>query len=98
VTNQDIGIGDSVRRAPRTVETGVDDDIIILAIDTGACFGLNRTGARIWQLIGEEPTPLAQVRDRLIAEFEITPDACATSLLTLVNRMGAEGLVSRAED
>ena len=79
-----IGIDDSVCRRGRLVETAIDDDLIILAIDTGYCFGLNRTGARIWQLIGEQATRLSDVRDRIVAEFAIGTDACADSIVTLV--------------
>jgi len=82
-----------VRRAQRTAETMVDGELIVLLIDDGACFGLNSTATRVWQLIGDGPSPLRDVRDALVAEFDVEPTACERELLTLVEAIRGDGLL-----
>ncbi len=53
------------------MESRIDEDIVALDVDQGACFGFNVTAARVWTLI-EQPMRLSEIR------FAACPIACAT--------------------
>ena len=40
-----------VARRDGFVEAEIDDEIVALSIEHGTCYGLNRVGSRIWNLL-----------------------------------------------
>src|SRR5262245_35715889 len=42
-----------VARADGFIEAEVDGEIVVLSIERGTCYGLNRVGSRIWGLISK---------------------------------------------
>jgi hypothetical protein len=66
----------------------LQDELVLLNLQTGVYFGLNAVGARVWQLIQASPdAPLQQVLDTLMGEFDVASDRCAQDLLALVARL-----------
>ena len=57
-----------IRRKPSLIAAGVADEAILLDVDSGYFFQLNKSAARIWDLV-EEPLPLAEICARLEAAF-----------------------------
>jgi hypothetical protein len=92
-SGEGLGLDDAVRRAPRTAETPLDEEIVVLLIDKGDCFGLNVSAAQIWRLIGEAPVRLTEVRDQLTSAFDVAPSVCERELLALMDELRREGLV-----
>jgi len=66
----------------------LQDEMVLLNLHTGVYFGLNAVGARMWQLIqAHQNTPLNEVLDALVDEYDVPSDRCAGDLLTLVARL-----------
>ena len=65
---------------------------VILDLDTGIYFGLNPVGTRIWSLI-QEPRTISDVRDILLAEYEVDADQCQQELLALLQDMAQQKLI-----
>ncbi len=66
---------------------------MILDLDSGTYFGLDPVGARFSQLMSEGKT-LADVRDAMLEEYEVTPAQLKNDLLELVNELLAKNLVT----
>ena len=64
----------------------------ILNLKNGVYYGLDPVGARIWNLI-QNPVAVAEVRDAILAEFEVTADKAESDLLALLEKLDAEGLL-----
>jgi hypothetical protein len=64
----------------------------ILNIKNGVYYGLDPVGARIWQLI-QQPRSVDEVRETLVGEYEVEPERCEQDLITLFEKLLAEGLV-----
>ena len=64
----------------------------ILNLGNGVYYGLDPVGARIWELI-QAPREVADVRDLLVAEYDVDVDRCERDLLMLLARLAAERLV-----
>jgi hypothetical protein len=56
--------------AARAVAREVGDEVVILDLETGTYYGLDRIGARIWSLLSAGRT-LDEVRQAILAEFEV---------------------------
>ncbi len=67
-------------------------EAVILHLDRGMYYGLDPVGARIWNLI-QEPRRIVDVRETLLAEYEVDRDRCQADLLALIRDLRAEGLI-----
>lgn len=70
----------------------VDDELVLLDLDSGVYYGLDRVGARIWRLLAEHGEP-RRALEALIAEYEVAPERAAADLVDLVAELEARGLV-----
>lgn len=74
------------------VATDLAGEVVILDLKSETYYSLNSVGARIWALI-QEPTRPDQIRDTILAEYEVEPDRCQRDILALLQDMAARGLV-----
>jgi hypothetical protein len=87
-----LSIDSVVVRVKRTMDAEVDDEIVALNLDTGASYGLNAVGARIWKLIAK-PTRVAEMCAGLVAEYAVEPSTCEREVLDLLGKLQAESLL-----
>ena len=59
-----------VRRIVDVLDAEIDDQSVMMDIEQGSYFGLNKTGTRIWALLAE-PMVIGELCDRLTEEFEV---------------------------
>jgi hypothetical protein len=74
----------------------LDGETILLNLDTGIYFGLDKVGTDIWRAIVAAATlddALAQVQ----AEYDVEPGTLRTDFLRLVDELLAKGLLQRAD-
>ncbi len=64
----------------------------ILNIKNGVYYGLDPVGARIWKLI-QQARSVDEVREALVDEYEVEPERCEQDLITLLEKLLAEGLI-----
>ena len=78
--------------AESQVHRRAGDETLVLDIGRGRYYSLSGVGTRIWELIGK-PTRVAELRDTLVAEFDIDPERCESDLFDYLRELEAEGLV-----
>ena len=71
----------------------IDGELVLLNVETGVYFGLNRTGTKIWDLIGQT-ADIDAVLEGLKTAYPIDPEILRQDLLELVAGLEKEGLVS----
>jgi hypothetical protein len=59
---------------------------VLVCLRTNQIFELNRTGARIWELMTSSASPDAAV-SQLLDEFDVTREVAAAELLQLQQRL-----------
>lgn len=64
----------------------------ILNLKNGVYYGLDPIGARVWSLL-QQPHSVGEVRDLLVGEYDVEPARCENDLLTLLEKLLAEGLI-----
>ena len=74
----------------------VDGEVVILDMVQGVYFGLNATGAYVWQLV-QSPRTVGQLVDALLDEFDVSPDRCRREVDELLGEFINKGLVAIAE-
>ena len=61
-----IDLGCVVRAAPEQLAAGVGDEVALLSLSEGRYYGLNSTGARVWELL-REPIRVRDLLGRMLA-------------------------------
>lgn len=74
------------------VSSNLQDESVILDVQSGTYYGLNEVGASIWAMI-QQPTSVATVQSAIVAEYDVTPDACHQDVLDLLHQLMEIGLV-----
>ena len=90
-----LTLRDSVVVEPGILFRYVDDETVLLNVDTGLYFGLDAVGTRMWQLIVEHGT-LQRVFDAVLEEYAVVPSQLEHDLLTLATELHDKGLIHQA--
>jgi len=61
----------------------IDDELVMVSIDSGSYYVLNSTALRIWELL-ESPNSIAGICDILLEEYEIDPLPLQTEVIKFV--------------
>lgn len=69
----------------------------ILNLKNGVYYGLDAVGTRIWNLL-QNPCRVQEIRDVLLEEYDVTPERCESDLLTLLEKLSAEGLIEISDE
>lgn len=81
-----------VAAARDQVSVEVEGEAVILSLADGVYYGLDPVGARVWQLM-EQPRTVAELRDAVVAEWEVDAPTAERDLLALLADLAARGLV-----
>lgn len=71
----------------------LQEEAVLLNLDSGQYFGLDPVGTRIWNLLVEGQS-LPQVVSTIVAEYEVGGEQCKADLLKLLGDLEAQGLVA----
>ena len=81
--------------SPGQVSCDLGGEAAILHLQTAIYYGLDPVGARIWDLL-RTPRTLAEIRDAILAEYDVEPARCERDLRGLLEKLAAAGLISSA--
>lgn len=74
------------------VSCDLNGEAAILHLGSGVYYGLDRTGAWIWESI-QVPRTVAEIRAALVARYDVEPARAARDLDALLADLAREGLV-----
>jgi hypothetical protein len=83
------------RANPGTVAQRLGDELVLVQIDTDRIFVLNRTGARLWELLSSG-LDRADVQRRMLQEFDVTEDQLTQEVDELITSLRNEQLIDPA--
>lgn len=86
-----------VARNEGFVEAEVNHEIVALNIERGTCYGLNRVGSRVWQLLTTS-TRVADLCVALVDEYNVDFEVCGAQVLDLLEELRAEGMIKTFEE
>jgi hypothetical protein len=74
------------------VSCPLGEESAILNLKNSVYYGLDPVGARVWALL-QQPRSVHELRDALLAEYEVEASRCEQDLLALLEKMRSEGLI-----
>ena len=83
------------RSSPDALATRIGDEIVLVDLKTDKIYSLNRTAARIWELMCAD-CDRAEVERRMLEEFDVARGELAEAIDELVTSMTQDGLLSRS--
>ena len=87
-----ITVESSVQRNPEMVSGNMDGEVVMLSLQRGEYFGLDKIGSRIWELI-EHTVKVDEVRIILMDEYEVDEETCLKDLIEFLDDLQNKGLV-----
>jgi len=79
-------------RAVQLLEAEVADELLALDADAGECFAFNNVAASIWGHLAE-PASIDVLRDKLLDEYDVSPDQCDAELNLFLEVLIQRGLL-----
>ena len=83
-------------RPANLVASEIDGEAVILDIDSGQFFQLNRVGSRIWDALAT-PMTMAELCRAMQDRFDVDPETCRRDVVAFVGRMTQHGLVTAGD-
>jgi len=77
---------------PNVLAKRVEDDIVLVHLETNRIFELNRTAAFLWDALASEPTQ-AELEERMAQEFDVDRDELAREIDELLRQFTSEQLI-----
>jgi hypothetical protein len=81
------------RPSPDTVAQRLGDELVLIHMKTDRMFILNRTGARVWDLLSTG-VDLAEIQRQVLQEFEVAEAELTTDVQGLLDSLRNEQLIS----
>jgi hypothetical protein len=82
----------ATRPSPSVVAAALDDEMVLLNVETGTYFGLDEVGALIWGLVAEELDDTAIVA-RITSDYDIDELQARSDLHAFIDQLTAKGLL-----
>jgi hypothetical protein len=76
----------TLSRAADVLHREIADETVLVNLEEGRYYALNETGSAIWSLL-EEPILAADLRDRLLDQYEVDADQLWQELSLLVGEL-----------
>jgi hypothetical protein len=70
----------------------LDQESVLLNLETERYFGLDQTGTRMWQLLTTSPN-IDTAYQALLSEYDVEPEMLRDNLLELLGRLVENGLL-----
>jgi hypothetical protein len=86
------GRGTRVVASREQVSCELEGEAVILALDEGVYYGLDPVGSHVWAMLERERT-VEELRDAVVAAFEVEPATAEADLLDLLRELAERGLV-----
>ena len=81
-----------IKRNNEVFASEIDDEVVMMNIQSGKYFGMDAIGSRIWQLV-EEKIQVKEIIAQLLEEYNVTEEQCRNDVLEFLNELYEQNLV-----
>jgi len=75
-----------VQRSQHILASELDEEVIMMDVESGAYFSMPGPAGRIWHLLETEQT-IKSLTETLISEYDVSADQCEADVLPFVNSL-----------
>ncbi len=86
-----------VCRSQSLLFNNIGDEVVMMDIEQGSYYGLEKVAARVWALTAE-PVSVGSLCDRLTTEYQVTPDTCRREVGVFLEELLGRGIVNVVPD
>lgn len=94
---REIQIGTRLVQVESLLTNQIDDEVVMLNLETDSYYGADPVGSRIWTLLAQ-PLSVAHICEQLQEEYEVEQETCEADVLAFVEKLHAEGLIQIVEE
>lgn len=87
-----IDEGSVVAIVPGHLSGRLGEDAVVLEVGRGIYYGLNEVAALVWSLLTERRR-VTELRDAVVAAYDVEPERAMRDLLRLLNELAGYGLI-----
>lgn len=80
-------------RNEKILANAIGSETVMMDIEKGKYFGMNKTGSYIWKLL-ENPLSLSDLCDRLMKDFSISFEECEKDVVPFIEDMVKEKIIN----
>lgn len=73
-------------QSKQVVQSKIDDEVVMMDIESGFYFGLNSVASIIWELLKDGKT-VDELADYLITEYDVNREQCLEETDILIKKM-----------
>ena len=73
-------------QSKQVVQSKIDDEVVMMDIESGFYFGLNSVASIIWELLKDGKT-VDELADYLITEYDVSREQCLEETDILIKKM-----------
>lgn len=84
----------TVRPVEDQISTEIEDELVVLQLDTGKYFGIDGVGPRVWELL-QEPLTVGELEDRLFDEYDVSRERLQQDIDSLLAELDDAELIER---
>lgn len=81
-----------IRRNRDVVFCELSGELALLDLHSNTYYGLNKVGARIWEMI-QEPRSLPQLCEAIVEQYDVDPARCRIDIEALVRQLAEAKLI-----
>jgi len=81
-----------LRHSPDAVYQTVDEEVIVINMNSGSYYSLNDTGTMFWELLDGHQS-VSDCARRIAAEYDVEVELVEADLLELATDLEGEGLI-----
>ncbi len=81
-----------IKRNNEVFASTIDDEVVMMNIQSGKYYGMDSVGSRIWELISEK-IQVQQVIDQLLEEYDVSEEQCRSDVLEFLQELNQNKLL-----
>lgn len=86
-----LNLDDVVQRVPDQIAAEVDDDVLMVNVETGYYYAVSDVAREIWEAI-ERPTRVSKLIDQLSSNHDVDRSTCEEQTISFLESLLAERL------
>lgn len=93
----DLTLDTVIQRSSELLSSELDEETVMMDIETGDYYGLNNVGSRIWAH-SENPVSVSELCEKLQGEFEVPADQCQSDVLDFLKELEERKVIQKVTD
>ena len=87
-----LNVDSVISRNPQIISSKMDNEVVMMNIEKGNYYGLNRVGSEIWEKMSE-PLTFTALCETLLQEFNVEKEQCEKEVAAYLEKLVNEGLI-----